>query len=939
MSAAAASRIRFTIFEAPYRLSKRYWLATDGSVGTESTTKLWQGNYRVVDFDAGDPARALAEIGRTFDGLSFNQMIGLGVPRDGTIEGRITTKDRHVKGDTDVIPRSLDYFGWPDGPGLLLLDGDGIDGLQAKLCEVYPAFERVAFLCRPSASASVKDPGTGKALKTAEHGYVVIDDPSKSKACLDALLQLSWCLGSGKAAGWLKLSKSGAELVRGPVDASVGSPERPSYEGTVVIGQGLERLPRTAQVIGGTGMLCANDLLDFAERHAPAGLYAERVNAARNDPEFCARRAEVQAAYREAHIHNAGARGIPREKAAKAYDEARAAGTIKSGNWTFVPLTPEHVLYRPDGEPFTIADIQKDRLAFHRKECCDPVEGTSYQSRNCAIIYTNGPRIEIYSRAHGDAFAYVAPLDDITLSVGELLAQILAEHATSPVVEIEDEDEEEAENTGEGSSTTKADAAPNQPLTSMIGITIYDFCAYMPKHLYIFKPTGEMWPASSVNARLPRIPLKKKNGAPVRDGDGKPKYTTPSRWLDKHQAVEQMTWAPGEPQRIVGRLVSDGGWIERDGVTTFNLYRPPAPHGASNAANAGRWVELVRRIYPDNADHIIAFCAHRIQRPAEKINHGLVLTGPPGIGKDTILEPIKLGVGPWNFREVSPTDITSTFNDFMRSVVLRISEARDLGDVNRYAFYESTKTIMAAPPDVTRVNGKYIPQHYVVNVTGVILTTNYPRDGLYLPPDDRRHYVAGTEVTKDDFEEGYWAEHWAWYRAGGLADVVAYLREIDLSNFDPKKPPEKTEAFWRMVDGGMAPEVPELRDVLDRLGEVDATGKQQPPVVVTLTRVKEALPAGGDLYKWLSDPKNARTIPHRFESCGYVPVRNSSAESGLWVIAGRRQVVYGRMDVVPDERLKAVGKFKEAEDLKAAELKKKFEAGIASHKNDRVRQL
>ena len=274
----------------------------------------------------------------------------------------------------------------------------------------------------------------------------------------------------------------------------------------------------------------------------------------------------------------------------------------------------------------------------------------------------------------------------------------------------------------------------------------------------------------------------------------------------------------------------------------------------------------------------------------------------------------------------------------MRSVVLRVSEARDLGDVNRYAFYESTKTIMAAPPDVTRVNGKYIPQHYVVNVTGVILTTNYPQDGLYLPPDDRRHYVAGTEVTKDDFEEGFWPEFWAWYRAGGLADVVAYLAAYDLSDFDPKKPLEKTEAFWRMVDGGMAPEVPKLRDVLDRLGKVDATGKPRPPVVVTLAQVMEALrpggglyawsSTGGDLHNWMSDRKNRRTIPHRLESCGYVPVR-SSAESGLWVIAGKRQMVYGRKDVAPAERLAAAEALKAAEDMKTAEFKRKFEAGVA----------
>ena len=32
------------------------------------------------------------------------------------------------------------------------------------------------------------------------------------------------------------------------------------------------------------------------------------------------------------------------------------------------------------------------------------------------------------------------------------------------------------------------------------------------------------------------------------------------------------------------------------------------------------------------------------------------------------------------------------FNGFVKSVILRVSEARDLGDVNRYAFYDHMKT-------------------------------------------------------------------------------------------------------------------------------------------------------------------------------------------------------------------------------------------------------
>jgi len=57
--------------------------------------------------------------------------------------------------------------------------------------------------------------------------------------------------------------------------------------------------------------------------------------------------------------------------------------------------------------------------------------------------------------------------------------------------------------------------------------------------------------------------------------DGKPKMLPASTWLDQNRPVEQMTWAPGLPMLIRERLIADGGWIERRGVTCFNLYRPP----------------------------------------------------------------------------------------------------------------------------------------------------------------------------------------------------------------------------------------------------------------------------------------------------------------------------------------------------------------------------
>ena len=74
-------------------------------------------------------------------------------------------------------------------------------------------------------------------------------------------------------------------------------------------------------------------------------------------------------------------------------------------------------------------------------------------------------------------------------------------------------------------------------------------------------------------------------------------------------------------------------------------------------------------------------------------------------------------------------------------------------------------------------------------------------------------------------------------------------------------------------------------------------------MVTTLTAVLKA--AQGGLYEWLDDRKNRRVVPHRFEKCGYTPVRNPYAKDGLWKISGKRQAVYGRTGVPSDQLIQA----------------------------------
>ena len=248
-----------------------------------------------------------------------------------------------------------------------------------------------------------------------------------------------------------------------------------------------------------------------------------------------------------------------------------------------------------------------------------------------------------------------------------------------------------------------------------------------------------------------------------------------------------MTWCPGLPKLIPNRLVVDGGWIAREGVTCFNLYRPPRIE-LGDATKAAPWTDHVHRVFDAPGDAAISSIGWltACSVPSEKINHALLLGGEQGIGKDTMLEPIKHAVGPWNFHEITPANLSGNFNGYVKSIVLRINEARDLGEANRFDFYDHIKIYAAAPPDVLRANEKYLREHYVFNVLGLILTTNHKTDGIYLPAEDRRHYVAWSNHTKEEFSPQYWQELWGWYYAGGFEHVAAYLTELDLSDFRPE---------------------------------------------------------------------------------------------------------------------------------------------------------
>jgi hypothetical protein len=424
------------------------------------------------------------------------------------------------------------------------------------------------------------------------------------------------------------------------------------------------------------------------------------------------------------------------------------------------------------------------------------------------------------------------------------------------------------------------------------GVTIDDLLFYFPGNKCIYRPNGRMWPRPAIDSGLRKIDTGRKTKA------GNKIYAKASEWLAQTAPIHDMTWAPGCEEIIADLVTDEGGFVYKQSARTYNQYKPPDIE-LGDASLAKTWLDHIRTVYPDDFDWIVWFLAHRVQKPHEKINHALVLGGEPRIGKDSILAPIRHIIGTSNFQECTPDTMVGNFKPFLKAVILRLNEGRDIGSA-KYKLYEEIKLITAAPPEMLEVNEKHLKQYYIPNVLALIITTNYKTGGMYLPANDTRHYVAWSPLSQTPEQTKRCRDLHRWYEAGAHAfeHIAAYLMGVNLSVFPAKEPPPLTPAFHEMAASGGTAELFELADLIERAGNQS---------VITVSQIKAL--ASKDLAEFIK--KSASQLVHRMAECGYTPVRNPRLKTEVfrWKINGVRTVVYGRKTLHENDRVKA------AEDL------------------------
>jgi hypothetical protein len=336
--------------------------------------------------------------------------------------------------------------------------------------------------------------------------------------------------------------------------------------------------------------------------------------------------------------------------------------------------------------------------------------------------------------------------------------------------------------------------------------------------------------------------------------------------IENDQFVETMTWAPGRPQIIKDLMPTEGGLIPSAGRRVFNNYKPaPKPNGDHEAALP--WIELIKKLWPNPEEHdyFLDYCAHMVQRPEEKCNAAIVLSGSQRIGKDSVLAPVRAAIGLQNAKNIDPDDLFDLNNPWIETLMLTVDEVRPTkDDYTASALYNRLKPMIAAPPEMLPCKNKYDKMRYVVNVLRVFITTN-DYMSMFIPPEDGRMFIMHSNLPKEwhigEAKPDYFRELWRWFEEGGAANVAAFLAARDINRFEPKGQVKRTVG-WSVIANSWDANDDAIGAAIARLGS--------PDVVFGADLLAGEFDGREEIANIL---KSSRKAAHRMQQEGYFPVK------------------------------------------------------------------
>ena len=285
--------------------------------------------------------------------------------------------------------------------------------------------------------------------------------------------------------------------------------------------------------------------------------------------------------------------------------------------------------------------------------------------------------------------------------------------------------------------------------------------------------------------------LKQRLCAELRPGHRGAPPSVATLFLEQRSRREvfDITYAPGDP-RFIDTEVPD--------VPVLNYWRPSTIQAQTvSEEQIIPWLEHVLFVLGSviERDRFIKWCAFVVQHPRLKPNWHFLIMSIQGLGKDTMVLPLKLAVGDGNWIEELIYGVASPFNDLIENKLLIVGETAQpkTGHMSAHDVGTRLKPLLAQPPERFTVNKKYKSLYVIPNRIALILFSN-ELNPLLLDRDQRRVHVVNRRAAKPE-PPLYYENLIAWLGGGGSELAAAYLLSYPL-----------TEAEVKEFAGGVAPQ-------------------------------------------------------------------------------------------------------------------------------------
>ncbi|NBA96298.1 hypothetical protein [Pseudomonas sp. R5(2019)] len=384
--------IELTLFNAhnPTRLSKRFELDRNGELVKEPGGALYAGEARKLKLSGLD------EFAQLLTGLTPANALSYGI--NGHDHALVVSKAKlatTVDDSLPIISRDREHMGWSAGPGILLGDYDPADGEESLLPEALldllyttcPALHDAPHLLRPSASSCIFNMDMAEKIRGVRgmHIYMVVKDASDIARAGQVLFDRLWLAGHGRIA----ISKSGAMLLRGPVDASVYQPERLDFcGGAECVAPLQQKLPEPLIFNPDAQPLDTRSALPDLTKAERAKLLQLQTDA---KAACAAEAAAVKAQWLEGRVKEYVERypDTPEPRLREVLKQA-VEGTT---------LGPEFILYTSDWQAVTVAELLADPERWDGEYLRDPLEPDYGSTTVWLNLKGNSPHV--FSHAHG----------------------------------------------------------------------------------------------------------------------------------------------------------------------------------------------------------------------------------------------------------------------------------------------------------------------------------------------------------------------------------------------------------------------------------------------------------------------------------------------------------------------------------------------------------